>query len=190
MNPSLPSKLALMEGLLDYKTGRLTQNAAYPRFTQLIADLIQATPSRPFEEQAPLLNGNWKLLYTNRETFSPLEFIPGVNLGRVFQYIRADQQQVFNLAELSVGLLIAVQARFEPVNTTRLSVHFERTFITLASNLTGANVVNWFEQLETERAPALRFPVNRTGWLEVRYVDETLRISVGNEGSLFILTRA
>jgi PAP_fibrillin len=186
------AKLALLEQLLAYKTGSLQGSAVYGELCARIEELVTVAPPLDLAHQASLLTGNWQLLYTNKETFSPLEYLPGVHLGRVFQAIDVPQQQVFNLAELIGPLgtaLIGIQAGFTLESATRVIVNFQRTFITTAWNLAGQDVADWMTQLQSNQAFALRLDVKQTGWLEVRYVDETLRIGVGNAGHLFILKK-
>ncbi|WP_218079951.1 PAP/fibrillin family protein [Anthocerotibacter panamensis] len=190
----LSKKLALLEGLLAYQEGQLTGIEAQRQLTQLSEDLAAVAPTYTQTEQAEMLTGLWQLLYTNRNSFSSLEQIPGFSIRRLFQAIRGQEQRVLNLAELvSVGPLkglVAGQARFEPVGNQRIEVFFERVFITTPSLLTGERISTWVEQFLGGQAPALSFALQgQQGWLEIRYVDETLRIAVGNEGNLFILKR-
>jgi len=191
MNPTY--KLALLEALLAFKTGQLATVDTYEYFSGLVNDLVQQSPPLDLATQAPLLTGNWQLLYTNRATFSPLENLPGFQLGRVFQYICAEEQWVVNLAELvgpaDIVAIVGIQASFRLVSPVRLSVQFERAWLTSTWGVTGTQVSNWITQLRANLALALGLEIKQTGWLEIRYVDDTLRIGVGNEGNLFILKR-
>ncbi len=192
----IPAKIALLEALIAYQENLLTGELARQQLTTLSENLAEVAPPLIAEQRDRLLEGNWQLLYTNKSSFSPLESLPGIKLGRVFQAISPAENLIFNLAELQVSDLFtgifAVQARFAPLSPTRVSVKFERTFLTTAQLLTGSSVTDWIAQLKDgERLPGLSLGnlPGQEGWLEIRYVDETLRIGIGNRGNLFILTR-
>ncbi len=179
----LAAKLALLEAVL--------QPDAHPQIPSLITALGPFSPV----DQSPYLGGIWKLIYTNRPRFSPLESLPGCRQGRVFQGIDLVTQRVINLIEIfgpGEGCLIAaVQARFEPQSATRITVIFEETLITLPQLFQQPQTASWIEQIQNRTVPAVRLSAfGQQGWLETVYVDETLRVSEGNEGSLFILSRA
>lgn len=190
--PRLSHKLALLEALLAYREGNLPD--PYPQLLTLCNQLAAFDPVLEPSARAEVLTGNWLLLYSNRVTFSALDQVPGSRLGRIYQALDAATQGVFNLAEITIlGLksVVAVQARFSPAYGKRVKVQFEEGLVTTVNFLTGENPTNWIEQLQSGEATALRFPTpsSQRGWLEIIYVDDTLRLSLGNEGSLFILTR-
>jgi PAP_fibrillin len=193
----LTEKLALLETILAHQEGQLDPVAAHPRIRILVDHLAKLDPPRTEQERAELLTGNWKLLYTNRDSFSPLDRLPGVKQRQVWQRIDVSQGLVLNLIELEVpGLLqvvAAIKARFEVLSPKRLKVIFERAFISFPGLLSGKNAVDWLAQFgqEINTPPALSFPAQgQSGWLDIVYLDETLRIGLGNQGNLFILKRA
>ncbi|MGA7953683.1 MAG: PAP/fibrillin family protein [Gloeobacterales cyanobacterium] len=193
----LTEKLALLETILAYREGQLDSVAAHPRIRILVDHLAKLDPPRTDQERAALLTGNWKLLYTNRDSFSPLDRLPGVKQRQVWQRIDVSQGLVLNLIELEVPgsfqMVAAIKARFEVMSPKRLKVIFERAFITFSGLLSGKTAVDWLAQFSQEKdtPPAVSFSSQgRSGWLEIIYLDETLRIGLGNQGSLFILKRA
>jgi PAP_fibrillin len=193
----LTEKLALLETILAYQEGQLDPVTAHPRIRILVDHLAKLDPPRTEQERADLLTANWKLLYTNRDSFSPLDRIPGVKQQQVWQRIDVSQGLVLNLIELEVpGLfkvIAAIKARFEVMGPKRLRVIFERAFISLPSLLPGKDAVDWLAQFSQEQntPPSINFSSQgQSGWLEIIYLDETLRIGLGNQGSLFILKRA
>jgi PAP_fibrillin len=193
----LAEKLVLLETILAYREGQLDAATAHPRIRILVDHLAKLDPSRTESERAELLTANWKLLYTNRNSFSPLDQLPGVQQRQVWQRIDVAQGLVLNLIELEIpGLfqaIAAIKARFEVIGPKRLKVIFERAFITTPGFLSGKNAADWLAQFseQTHTPPALSFSTQgQSGWLDVVYLDETLRIGLGNQGSLFILKRA
>jgi PAP_fibrillin len=193
----LTEKLALLETILAYQEGQLDPVSAHPRIRILVDHLTKLDPPRTEQERGELLTGNWKLWYTNRDSFSPLDRLPGVKQRQVWQRIDVPQGLVLNLIELEIpGLLqvvATIKARFEVLSPKRLKVIFERAFLTFPGLLSGKVAVDWLAQFSQEKnaPPALSFSTQgQSGWLEIVYLDETLRIGLGNQGSLFILKRA
>ncbi len=144
------------------------------------------------------LDGIWRLLYTSSQELLGLGNFPVLKLGQIYQCIRASTGQVYNVAEVT-GLpllegLVSVGARFEVVSERRLNVRFERFVLGLQRLIGYRGVSNYLERFETgEKFLALDFAIRnreQRGWLEVTYLDDDLRISRGNEGSLFVLTKS
>ncbi len=193
----LTEKLALLEAVLAYREGQLDAATAHPRIRILVDHLAKLDPPRTESERADLLTANWKLLYTNRDSFSPLDRLPGVKQRQVWQRIDVPQGLVLNLIELEIpGLfqaVAAIKARFEVISPKRLKVIFERAFVTIPGLLSGKNIADWLAQFsqQAHTPPALSFSTQgQSGWLDIIYLDETLRIGLGNQGNLFILKRA
>jgi hypothetical protein len=120
---------------------------------------------------------------------------------------------IYNIAEIK-GLpylesLVSVVASFEPapagpgdsqstsgVSQRRVNVKFNRGVIGLQRLLGYQSPAQYIEKLETtDKLNLLQgfdFSINsnrQQGWLEITYLDEDLRISRGNQGSLFVLTK-
>ena len=190
-NELLGAIAAKNRGILATPTDRTAILAA-------IAQLEDLNPTPCPVEAIHLLDGDWRLLYTDSQGLLGFERIPLLQLGEIYQCIRASAGKVYNLAEIQ-GIpylegLISVEARFEALTEKRVTVFFEKTLIGFQRlmNYTQANL--WIEQLEAEKQP-LSVTINidpdrLPGWLDITYLDEDLRIGRGNRGSVFVLTKA
>ncbi len=144
------------------------------------------------------LEGNWLLLYTSSAELLRLGQLPLLNLGPVYQCIRPATASVYNVGEIT-GLpllegLVSVAARFEVVSAQRVNVRFERAVFGLQRLIQYQTLDAYLQRLAagTEKFWALDFEIKnreQRGWLEVTYLDDDLRISRGNEGSLFVLRK-
>jgi PAP_fibrillin len=155
---------------------------------------------RPLTTAVDLLAGDWRLLYTSSQSLLGIDKFPLVNLGTIYQCLRPTISAVYNIAEVSSlvpGLngLVAIVAKFTPVNEVRINVQFNRSIFGLQRLLDYSSPARLIDDIESGRKfTAIDLPINRTegktpAWLEVTYLDETLRISRGNEGSVFVLTK-
>lgn len=164
---------------------------------QLITDLETQSPS-PSPLDSPLLMGDWRLLYTTSRGILGLDRIPLTELGEVYQAIRGDR--VYNVAEtksvLGIEGIVAVAARYVRSGDVRVQVTFERSILGLRAIMGYQSVTAFVDSLEAKsRVLAIDLPIpsrnggEPQGWLEVTYLDETLRISRGNEGSVFVLVK-
>jgi PAP_fibrillin len=163
----------------------------------VIAQLEALNPT-PKPLESPLIMGDWRLLYTTSQGILGLDRIPLTDLGSVYQCLRNDR--VYNVAETQslVGIagIVAVAARYTVSSDIRVQVKFERSILGLRSVMGYRSVGDFIERLETKsRFLAIDLPIPSRengvgqGWLEITYLDETLRISRGNEGSIFILIK-
>ncbi len=148
-------------------------------------------------EFAHLLDGNWRLLYTTSKELLRIDQLPFYKLGQIYQCIRVESQRVYNIAEI-YGLpflegLIGVAAKFEPVSRRRVNVNFERSIIGLQSLIRYQSPSEFIQEIETgKKFTAIDFTFKNNeqqGWLDITYIDNDLRISRGNEGSVFVLVK-
>lgn len=191
-------KTALLEALAGLNRGILATEQDKQAILVAIANLEDHNPTPSPIQSTELLNGNWRLLYTTSNALLNFERLPLCKLGQIYQCIRVNTNSVYNIAEI-YGLpylkgIVSVAAKFEPVSLRRVSVKFERSIIGLQS-LIGYDVPNNFiEQIEAgKKFIAIDFPLNsdrQQGWLDITYLDSDLRIGRGNEGSVFVLTKA
>jgi hypothetical protein len=121
----------------------------------------------PSSLASPLLNGRWRLLYTTSAsilgTSRPAAFRPR---GPIYQLLdgpnlRAKNRETFPFYN-------AVEAELVPETKSRVAVQFKRFFIFGLIPVTA--------------------PETARGKLDVTYLDETLRLSRGDKGNIFILT--
>ena len=162
-----------------------------------IAQLEDRNPTPQPTEASDLLDGNWRLLYTTSRGLLNIDQFPLLKLGQIYQFIRAAESKIYNLAEVH-GLpylegLVSVAARFQAVSQRRVEVKFERSVLGL-QRLIGYQWPSQFVQrLESgEKFLAIDFSIadrDQQGWLDITYLDADLRIGRGNEGSVFVLTK-
>ncbi len=163
---------------------------------RMIAELEAQNPT-PKPLESTLLMGDWRLLYTTSQGILGLDRIPLTDLGEVYQAIRGDR--VYNVAEtkslLGIEGIVAVAARYEVSSEVRVQVKFERSILGLRSVMGYRSATAFIDALEANaKFLAIDVPIparegSGLGWLEVTYLDETLRISRGNQGSIFVLVK-
>ncbi|NMF82704.1 PAP/fibrillin family protein [Nodosilinea sp. P-1105] len=156
------------------------------------------TPN-PLQAQA-LLDGDWRLLYTTSQELLNIDRFPLASLGSIYQCIRLAENRIYNIAEIQgpplLSGLVTVAARLEPVSTRRVNVRFDRGVIGLQKPLGYETPAQFIQKLQvTPKLSWLQgidFKVNsdrQSGWLEVTYLDNDLRIGRGNQGNLFVLQK-
>lgn len=191
-------KNELLEAIAGKNRGILAGSADRAAILAAIAQLEDRNPTPRPVEAIRLLDGDWRLLYTDSQGLLGFERIPLLQLGEIYQCIRAPEGKVYNLAEIQ-GLpylesLISVEARFEALTEKRVNVFFERTLIGLQRVMNYREPETWIEQLQSGEQPLSAKikidPERPPGWLDITYLDEDLRIGRGNRGSVFVLTRA
>ncbi|MEN9225058.1 MAG: PAP/fibrillin family protein [Thermostichus sp. HHBFW_bins_43] len=202
-DPLAQEKEALLRALEITNRGRQVSPERRPALLAQIAALEARNPT-PNPVSAPeLLEGNWLTLFTTSGDLLRLaNSLPFVTTGEIYQCIRAKTGQVFNVAEIQgSGWLrawvprgiFAVSARFKPASECRVEVRFER-FVLGSQAVMNYEINSFLYLLEhaPERIPALKIDIRRreqTGWLDITYLDEDLRIGRGSEGSLFVLQK-
>jgi len=146
------------------------------------------------------LNGIWRLLYTTSDELLGIDRFPLYKLGQIYQCVYLDEARIYNIAEV-VGLpqlsgLVSVGARFETVSKQRVNVAFERGVFGLQTLLNYDNPKQFIQKLQSQdKVPwwqGIDFRINsdrQSGWLEVTYLDDDMRIGRGNQGSLFVLRK-
>ncbi|MEM7066936.1 MAG: PAP/fibrillin family protein [Cyanobacteria bacterium P01_B01_bin.77] len=144
------------------------------------------------------LNGNWQLLYTTSAELLGIDRFPLLALGSIYQCVRIEQQRIYNLAEIKsvIGGLVSVTATFEAVSDRRVNVRFDRAIFGLQSTLGYQNpsqfidVMQQTDQFNLLKGIDFTISSNRDpGWLEITYLDDTMRIGRGNQGSVFVLRK-
>jgi len=191
-------KAELLGAIAGKNRGLLANELDKVAILSLIAQVEDFNPNPNPLERPDLLDGNWRLLYTSSRELLGLNRLPLLQLGQIYQYIRADSAKIYNLAEI-VGVpfldgLVAVAASFEAVSPRRVNVRFERSILGLQGILGYKSPSEIVRKIESgKKFPPLDFGIenrDRQGWLEITYLDEELRIGRGNQGSVFVLTKA
>ena len=191
-------KASLLEAIAGKNRGLLATEQDKQAILIAIANLEDVNPTSSPVEATHLLNGNWRLIYTTSKALLNIDNLPLYKLGQIYQYIRVETNSIYNIAE-TYGLpffegIVSVAAKFEPVSNRRVNVKFERSVIGLQRLIGYTSPESLVEQLEVgKKLTAIDFPLNsdkQLGWLEITYIDDNLRIGRGNEGSVFVLTKA
>lgn len=191
-------KPTLLEAIAGKNRGLLATEQDRQAILVAIANLEDLNPTPRPVEATNLLNGNWRLIYTTSKALLNLDKFPLYKLGQIYQCIRVETNSVYNIAEI-YGLpfvegIISVAAKFEPVSGRRVNVKFERSIIGLQRLIGYSSPESFIQQIEVgKKFTAIDFPLNsnqQQGWLDITYIDDNLRIGRGNEGSVFVLTKA
>jgi len=163
-------------------------------------ELLNPHP-RPLTTAIDLLAGDWRLLYTTSQGLLGIDKFPLVKLGTIYQCVRPTNNAIYNIAEVSSlvpGLngIVSIIATFTAVSESRVNVQFNRSLIGLRRLIDYSDPDRLITAIENgQKFTAIDLPINRKegrapAWLEVTYLDETLRIGRGNEGSVFVLTKS
>lgn len=156
-------------------------------------------------EATAALDGPWQLVYSDASEITRLAKLPlGFRLGAVFQPVDVERGRLENQAFVRHALFLAsahtrVLARFElaergtvdragVVNKegNRVNVRFERVIFTLV-RLLFIPLFGLVAKVAVPKGPAEQ--KGATPSLDVTYIDDTLRISRGGDGSVFVLRR-
>jgi hypothetical protein len=165
---------------------------------QLTIELESVNPNpKPLLHATPLLDGAWQLQYSTAREIRSLNSLPlGLKLGKVYQVIDVTDKSFFNLARVKhpLGLVsgyVKVTARFEPAQAdsldsphNRINVYFDKRYLSIEKIL-GITT----PKLNPVKVVPANNPSNRVATLDITYLDESLRIGRGGDGSLFILTK-
>ncbi|MCE2906062.1 MAG: PAP/fibrillin family protein [Anabaena sp. CoA2_C59] len=165
---------------------------------QLTTELESLNPHpQPLLHATALLEGAWQLQYSTAREIRSLDSLPlGLQIGKVYQVINIADKLFFNIAQVRhpLGLIsgyVKVTASFEPAmdiaNTIdkRINVDFDKRYLAI-EKIVGINT----PKLNPFRVVAANNPQGRIATLDITYLDETLRIGRGGDGSLFILNKA
>lgn len=191
-------KSALLEAIAGKNRGLLASDSERQAILVAVAQLEERNPTPRPLEAIDKLNGNWRLLFTTSQGLLKIDQFPLVKLGQIYQYIQASSSSIYNVAETS-GLpylegMVSVAAKFVPLSDRRVKVNFERSIIGLQRLVDYRSVDHFIKQIEAgEKFKAIDFSITnreQKGWLDVTYLDDDLRIGRGNEGSVFVLTKA
>lgn len=180
-------------------TNQTLATANCERIERLVECLEACNPSlSPLLYTPQLLDGAWCLNYSTAREIRSLDKLPlGLQVGRIYQIIDVASQSFINQAFVRqpLGLLrgyVKVTARFtiaKPEGAVlpdkRINVEFLERIIAIQA-IAGINT----PKLDPVKTVPARSPQGRVPFLEITYLDETLRIGRGGEGSLFVLSKA
>ncbi len=194
----IDQKAKLLGAIAGKNRGLLAQELDRVMILEAIAQLEDQNPTPRPTAATDLLEGNWRLLYTTSRELLGIDRVPLFQLGEIYQCLRTATQAVYNIAEIP-GLpwlegLVCVTAQFEGVSERRLSVKFQRSIIGLQRLLGYQSPSQIIDQLEKgQKFLPIDFKIEnreQEGWIDLTYLDESLRINRGNEGSVFVLAKS
>jgi hypothetical protein len=152
---------------------------------------------RPLLYGSNLLNGAWLLKYSTAREIRALKRLPlGFMVGNIYQIIDINNASFENKAwvQHSSGLLsgyVRITATFEPnkqrgdlLPDSKINIEFKQRFLSI-EQFFGIKT----KPLDPFRVTEARNPTGRIPCLTITYIDETMRIGRGGDGSLFILTK-
>ncbi|WP_310423478.1 PAP/fibrillin family protein [Chamaesiphon sp. VAR_48_metabat_135_sub] len=194
-------KARLLDAIAGKNRGILASKIDRQAILAAITELELRNPHPlPLTTAIDLLTGNWRLLYTSSQSLLGIDRFPLVQLGTIYQCIRPATSKVYNIAEVNnliPGLngIVSIAATFTPVNESRVNVQFNRSIVGLQRLINYTDPDRLISAIESgQKFTAIDLPINRQegktpAWLEITYLEESLRISRGNEGSVFVLTK-
>lgn len=165
---------------------------------QPLVAALQSPWSRPEGDAfVAALAGLWELRFTTAGALSRLglDALPGVVRSRTYQYIEPTGDTLYNLAQLTLlgGLAqgtLLVKARLDLQAPVRVHVHFERSSFVWGGIDEFGTAEAAIRRISGGEGVGPRLDVTSDGFVDVLYLDEDLRIALGNRGTLFILTRS
>ena len=114
-----------------------------------------------------------------------------VNVTGIFQEVYLDGQQYINLIEFTIGSgvkgVAAVTGRYRVEDSKRLNIDFLETSVKSASN--DLDVFTFRSCLGIDSQSALESKLDFSGWSDITYLDENLRLMRGNNQNLYVLVR-
>ena len=194
----MSAKAEVLESIAGKNRGLLANDIDRVKILTVVEKLEDQNPHPNPLDEPDLLDGDWRLLYTTSKSILGLDNFPLVQLGEIYQCIRIESGQIYNVAEI-VGIpflegLVSVAANFEKVSGKRVNVYFKRSIIGLQRFLGYLSPQDLVAKIEMgKKFPPLDFslkPEEQQGWLEITYIDDDLRVGRGNQGNVFILSKA
>jgi hypothetical protein len=194
------SKSKLLAAIAGKNRGILATESDRQAILAAIAEVESDNPHpHPLTTAVDLLAGNWRLLYTTSQSLLGIDRVPLLKLADIYQCIRPATNAIYNVAEVTSAIpgtsgLVAIVAEFTPVTESRVNVRFDRSLIGFQGLFNYSDPDRFIDAIENGRKfPAIDLKIDRPNaepaWLEVTYLDDTLRIGRGNEGNVFVLTR-
>ncbi|BAZ51850.1 hypothetical protein NIES4103_45090 [Nostoc sp. NIES-4103] len=166
-----------------------------------LAEQVEAlNPNTEPTKHLELLQGRWRLLYSTfglerDTTLQRLSFgkLPNVTVRvtGIFQEIYLIDQQYNNVIEFTVGSgvtgIALIKARYTVEDTKRLNIDFLEASTKSVNN--DLNDSTFREALGVDNEVALESTLSFSGWSDITYVDEDLRLMRGNQKNLYVLVR-
>lgn len=165
------------------------QNARKVEVESLLQLLEAENPAPRPTENLDKVKGEWKLLYSTISILGSKRTKLGlrdfINLGDFVQIIDVEQEKAVNRVTFSVaglGMLsgsFTIEASYKIASSTRVDIKFEN------STLVPEQLMSLFQK----NYDLLLSIFNPEGWLEITYIDDTLRVGRDDKGNVFLLER-
>ncbi|URE30321.1 hypothetical protein MUK42_07439 [Musa troglodytarum] len=159
-----------------------------------VAGFVETLESRnptpyPTDHLRDKVDGCWKLVYSTisilGSTRTKLGLRDFISLGDFFQIIDVAKEKATNVIKFNLRGLqllsgqLTIEASYRIASKTRVDIKLER------SNITPDQLMKIFEK----NLDLLLAIFNPQGWLEITYVDESMRIGRDDKGNIFVLER-
>lgn len=168
------------------------------KIEKITIDLESLNPfPQPLVYGVNLLDGIWQLHYSNAREIRSLNQLPfGLKLKEVYQVIDTQKTSFFNIAfvQHSSKLIkgyVKVTATFTPkikegelLPKDTINVNFDKRLLAIQKIINIKTPI--FEPVKVFNA---KNPQGRIPSLTITYIDESMRIGRGGDGSLFILSK-
>ncbi|OIV91829.1 hypothetical protein TanjilG_17821 [Lupinus angustifolius] len=206
-------KKLLVDSLYGTDRGLRASRETRSEIVELITQLEALNPTPAPTQALPLLNGKWILAYTSFIGLFPLlsqVIAPLIRAGDISQTIDSETYAVQNSVQF-VGpwttTNVSYHGKYEVLSPKRVQLKIEERFIgtpQLTDSLTIPEEVEFLGQTidlkplkgivhekakKLARKPPIRLPVPRCfakSWLLTTYLDEDIRVSRGDFGSVFV----
>ncbi|GAB2283203.1 hypothetical protein Dimus_017729 [Dionaea muscipula] len=190
-NPSMPQiKMKLYQAVEGINRGVFGVTAVQKTEIEgLVEQLESQNPTQNPTSNLDKVAGSWKVLYSTIKILGSKRTKLGlrdfITLGDFWQHINVDMGKAVNVIEFNprgLSLLkgqLTIEATFVVASESRVSIKYRR------SSITPEQLMKVFKQ----NYELLISIFNPDGWLEITYLDDTLRIGRDDKGNIFILER-
>lgn len=186
------AKAALYRALDGVDRGIFGMTSAQRSEIHGLVELLEARNPTP-EPTAALqdkVDGCWKLIYSTISILGKKRTKLGlrdfISLGDFLQIIDVKEEKAVNVIKFSARALkilsgkFTIEASYSVTSKTRVDIKLE------SSTITPEQLMNIFQK----NYDMLLAIFNPEGWLEITYVDESLRIGRDDKENIFVLERA
>ncbi|XP_051217311.1 fibrillin protein 5 homolog isoform X2 [Lolium perenne] len=185
------AKAALYQALEGIDRGIFGVTSAKRSEIHGLVELLESrnpTPD-PTDKLQDKVDGCWKLIYSTISILGKRRTKLGlrdfISLGDFFQIIDAKEEKAVNVVKFSARALkifsgqLAIEASYNVTTKTRVGIKLE------SSTITPDQLMNIFQK----NYDMLLAIFNPEGWLEITYVDESLRIGRDDKANIFVLEK-
>ncbi|WP_069789368.1 PAP/fibrillin family protein [Cyanobacterium sp. IPPAS B-1200] len=196
------AKTNLLGAIARYNSKKNRSDSDKVEILSAIEELEDTNPNPCPMEKKELLDGDWQLLYTSSKSLLGLNNIPLVEIENIYQSIHTSTKKIYNIVEIKglplLDSVMVVIASLKVESEKKAGVKFERTIVTLKNWLKYLSPQDIITQVSNKKNifpldikinRALENMTNANGWLEITYLDHDLRISRGNQGNIFVLSK-